>query len=114
MYIGIQSSADPLLTHVSMNSYSKSLMSYTQDYNQQLQEDFKDPNSKESVGHNLEPGIGYSGNIDRETILEPHWKRPYQILLRDVIAIVDGIKPCVHITHLKKAPADIWSCAEDL
>ena len=108
MYIGIQSSADPLLTHVSMNSYSKSLLSYTKDYHQQVQKDFKDPNSKESVGHSLEPGIGYSGNIVRETILEPHWKRPYQILLRDAIAIVDGIKHCEHIRHLKKVPGGMF------
>lgn len=47
--IGIQPSADPLLSHPSMTSYCKSCVSDAQAYHQQIREAFLDP-----VGHSLE------------------------------------------------------------
>ena len=54
--IDMQLSTDPLLSHVNMTSYCKFLMSYAKACHQQVKEAFLDPNSKDLVGHSLEPG----------------------------------------------------------
>ena len=52
MSIGMQTSTDSLLSYASITS---SLMSYAQAYHQQVKEAFLDPNSKDPLGHRLEP-----------------------------------------------------------
>ena len=55
--ISIQLSADPLSFHVSIPSYSKSLMCHAKAYHQQVKKKaFPDSNSKDSVGHSVVPG----------------------------------------------------------
>lgn len=54
--LGIQPSADPLLSHANMTNYFKPLVSYAKIYHQQVKETLSDPNSKGPVGHGLEPG----------------------------------------------------------
>lgn len=53
--IGIQPSADPLLSHASTPSYCRSLMSYAQACCQQVKEASLDPNSKDPTGYSLQP-----------------------------------------------------------
>lgn len=54
MSIGIQLSADSLLSNINRTSYYKSFMSYAI-INRFKKEAFPDPNSKDPVGHRLEP-----------------------------------------------------------
>ena len=59
MSVGIQASADPLLSYASMTSYSKTLKSYAWTYHQQIKEPFPDSNLKGPTDHSLEPMTGY-------------------------------------------------------
>lgn len=87
MSIGVQPSADPLLSHTSMTNYCKSLISYAQAC-QQVIEAFLDPNSKDPVGHRGKLGDWvFWKHHQRKTVLELSWKGPYQgFLTADTIA----------------------------
>ena len=56
MFITIQLSTDPLLFHIGITSYSKSLMCYAKAYNKQVKKVFLDSNSKDLIGHSVVPG----------------------------------------------------------
>lgn len=71
MSVTVKPSADPL-SHASMTSYCKFLMSYTQACHQQIKEAFLDPNSKNPVGSILEPSDRvFWKHHQRETALGP-------------------------------------------
>lgn len=55
MSIGIQTSADFLLSNISVTNYCEPLMSYAQAYHKQVKELFPGPNPKDPIGHSLEP-----------------------------------------------------------
>lgn len=58
-----------------MSSYFKYLRSSTQACYQQVKEDFLDPNSEVSIGHNLEPDDWVYGKYyQRKTVFEACWK----------------------------------------
>lgn len=81
MSISVKPSADPL-SHASMTSYCKFLMSYVQACHQQIKAAFLDPNSKNPVGPILEPDDRvFWKHHQRETVLRPLRKGYYQVLL---------------------------------
>ena len=85
------------MSHACMTSYCKS---YAKVYHQQVEEVFPDLNSKDPVGHSLEPGDWvFWKHHQRKTALKPHWKGPYQVVLTPDIAVkLEGIEPW-YISH---------------
>lgn len=60
-----------------------------------VKKSFPDLNSKDPIGHSVEPGDQvFWKHHQRKTITNPHWKRPYQVLLTDDSAAkLEGIEP---------------------
>lgn len=90
----------------------KALKAYATACHQQVKEAFQDPSSKDLAGHHWELSDGvFWKHHQRKTALKPHWKGPYQVLLTtDTAAKLEGIEAWVHISQLRKALPDIWSC----
>ena len=75
MFIGIQLSADPVLSHASMNSYSNPLRGYAKAYDQQVKVACLDPSLKDSIGQSLESSDWiFWTRHQRKTALKPCWK----------------------------------------
>jgi len=78
-----------------------------------VKEAFPDPYSKHPIGHRPEPGDWVLWkHQQRKTTIKLHWKGPYQMFLTTDIAKLEGTEPCIHISQLKTAPPDLWSCAD--
>lgn len=87
MSIGTQLPAYTLLSHASMTSYCKSLMSYAQACYQQVKEVFLDPNSKDPVGYS---STWWLGILEMSSEKDSPWaplEWSYQLLLTTDTAV---------------------------
>ena len=63
--------------------------------------------------HSLQPRdfIYWTIHLQKDS-LQPRWEGPYQVLLTNCVARLQGIHTWIHVSHLKKVSSPGWTCTQ--